>query len=107
MTLEEMAKELGVSKYVLSRVFSSTFHTNFNQYLNEQRLNQAVSLLEYTDYSMTDICLEAGFQSQRTFNRVFQERFKKTPREYKNEFIEKKVLYQPNQEQENTTSFVS
>lgn len=107
ISLDSMAKELGVSKYVLSRVFSSTFHTNFNQYLNEQRLNQAVSLLEYTDYSMTDICLEAGFQSQRTFNRVFQERFKKTPREYKNEFIEKKVLYQPNQEQENTTSFVS
>ena len=31
--LKEMAKDLGVSKYVLSRLFSKTFHRNFNQYL--------------------------------------------------------------------------
>ena len=36
--LEDMAKDLGVSKYVLSRVFSKTFHRNFNQYLNDARL---------------------------------------------------------------------
>lgn len=93
ITLDSMAKDLGVSKYVLSRVFSSTFHTNFNQYLNEHRLNYVISLLEYTDMPITDICLEAGFQSQRTFNRVFQEKFRKTPREYKNEFKTKKVIF--------------
>lgn len=27
-----------MSKYVLSRVFSKTFHRNFNQYLNDARL---------------------------------------------------------------------
>lgn len=96
ITLDSMAKELGVSKYVLSRIFSSTFHTNFNQYLNEQRLNHVIYMLEYTDLSITDICLESGFQSQRTFNRAFQDRYKKTPREYKNECIEKKVSYNEN-----------
>ena len=50
-------------------------------------------MLEYTDLSITDICLESGFQSQRTFNRAFQERYKMKPREYKNECIEKKVPY--------------
>ena len=85
ISLDVMARELGISKYVLSRVFSATFHTNFNQYLNEQRLNYAVSLFEHTDMSITDVCLEAGFQSQRTFNRVFLDKFKVTPREYKNQ----------------------
>ena len=33
ISLDIMAKEFGVSKYVLSRVFSSTLYTNFNQYL--------------------------------------------------------------------------
>lgn len=45
--------------------------------------------------SITDVCLEAGFQSQRTFNRAFQERFRKTPREYKNEIseqLQKKIV---------------
>lgn len=97
INLDTMAKELCVSKYVLSRIFSSTFHTNFNQYLNEQRLNHAVSMLEYTDWSITDICLESGFQSQRTFNRAFQEKYKKTPREYKNEFLQNNMFCQPNE----------
>ena len=100
ISLESMAKDLGVSKFALSRVFSSTFHTNFNHYLNEQRMNYAVSLLEYTDMSITDACLEAGFQSQRTFNRVFQEKYKMTPREYKKVFKEKEVIYQMDEESE-------
>ena len=99
VSLDIMARDLGVSKYVLSRIFSSTFHTNFNQYLNEQRLNYVVTLLEYTDMPITDICLEAGFQSQRTFNRAFQEKFRKTPREYKNEFKAHEVIYQMDEEE--------
>ena len=40
--------------------------------------------MECTDKSITDICLDAGFESQRTFNRVFRERYKVTSREYRN-----------------------
>lgn len=84
VSLESIAKNLGVSKYVLSRVFSGTFHRNFNQYLNEQRLNYVSTLLECTNRTITDICMDAGFESQRTFNRVFREKYKMTPREYRN-----------------------
>ena len=30
-----------------------------------------------------NICLDCGFESQRTFNRVFKDRYKITPREYR------------------------
>lgn len=83
ITLPSMAKELGVSKFVLSRVFSGVFHTNFNRYLNEIRLDYAVALLEYTQQTITEICMNSGFESQRTFNRVFKERYKRSPREYR------------------------
>ena len=83
---------MGVGKYVLSRVFSSTFHKNFNQYVNEQRLNYVIAMLEETEESITDICLDAGFQSQRTFNRVFQETYRMTPREYRNYYREKNIV---------------
>lgn len=83
ITLSSMAKALGVSKYALSRVFSSVFHTNFNQYLNHARLDYAVALLEYTRQTITEICMNSGFESQRTFNRVFREQFKISPREYR------------------------
>lgn len=88
ISLETMAKDLGISKYALSRVFSGTFHCNFKQYLNEQRLNYVCVHLECTDKSITDICLDAGFESPRTFNRVFREKYKMTPREYRNFYRE-------------------
>lgn len=81
--LDKMAYDLGVSKYVLSRLFAKTFHCNFNKYVNGVRLNYATSVLENTNESITTICLDAGFASQRTFNRVFKERYKMTPREYR------------------------
>ena len=82
-SLEDMAKDLGVSKYVLSRIFSKTFHSNFKQYLNDTRLDYARRRLENTEDSITNICLDSGFDSQRTFNRVFKERFRVSPTEYR------------------------
>lgn len=83
ITLTGMAKDLAMSPYALSRVFSSTFHTNFNQYVNEIRLNYASTLLTSTNESITDVYLNAGFESQRTFNRVFKEHYHMSPREYR------------------------
>ena len=45
-SLEKMALDLGVSKYVLSCMFAKTFHCNFCRYVNKTRLNYAVSYLE-------------------------------------------------------------
>lgn len=81
--LEKMAYDLGVSQFVLSRLFAKTFHCNFKKYINGVRLNYAVAELENTKESITNICFDVGFESQRTFNRVFKERYKMTPREYR------------------------
>ena len=83
ISLEKMAYDLCVSKYVLSRMFAKTFHCNFSKYVNGVRLNYAVAALENTMDSITHICLDCGFESQRTFNRVFKDRYKITPREYR------------------------
>ena len=86
--LEDMAKDLGVSKYVLSRVFSKTFHRNFNQYLNDARLGYAKQRLETTNDPITTIWLDNGFESQRIFNRVFKEKYKVSPSEYRRTLYE-------------------
>lgn len=83
LTLTGMAEALYISPYVLSRQFSGTFHSSFNRYLDETRLGYAVNLLSYTGRSITDIWLEAGFESQRTFNRVFREKYHMSPRDYR------------------------
>ena len=85
--LEDMAKDLGVSKYVLSRVFSKTFHRIFNQYLNDARLGYAKQRLENTNDPITTICLDSGYESQRTFNRVFKEKYMVSPSEYRKKLL--------------------
>ena len=81
VSLEKMAADLGISKYVLSRVFSKTFHRNFSQYLNDARINYAIHCIENTNNTLLDIAMESGFDSQRTFNRVFKDRFHMSPSE--------------------------
>ena len=83
LSLTSMAKDLGISQFTLSRVFSRTFHKNFNQYMNEIRLDYVTLLLKDSDTSVTEIMYDAGFQSQATFNRVFQEKYHMTPKQYR------------------------
>ena len=44
--------------------------------------------MECTGKSITDICLDAGVESQRTFNWVSRERYKVMSREYQNLYRE-------------------
>ena len=83
LSLTSMAKDLGISQFTLSRVFSRTFHKNFNQYVNEIRLDYVTLLLKDSDTSVTEIMYDAGFQSQATFDRVFQEKYHMTPKQYR------------------------
>lgn len=83
LTLTQVAEALGYSQYVLSRVFSGTFHMNFNSYLNQVRLEYACGILKYTNQTITEAYENSGFGSQRTFNRVFFERYRMSPRDYR------------------------
>lgn len=85
ISLTKMAADLGISPFALSRVFSSVFHQNFNHYVNDVRLEHVAVLLTESTDPITDICLDCGFQSQATFNRVFQAKYHMTPRQYRNE----------------------
>lgn len=79
LSLEQAARELCVSKYHLSRIFSGKLHTNFNDYVNQLRLDYAAYLIRSTQDSLTDICYASGFESIRTFNRAFRKFYNAAP----------------------------
>jgi AraC-like DNA-binding protein len=83
LSLTGMARDLYISPFALSRVFSGTFHMNFSRYVNEMRIDYAKHLLAYTDQSVTEIFENAGFGRQRTFNRAFREYVHMTPKEFR------------------------
>ena len=84
LTLESVAKEMGVGKSHLSHLFSLKLKINFRRFLNTIRVEKACILLQDTDMSIKEICYETGFESTRTFHRVFLEEQKITPVEFRN-----------------------
>ena len=85
LTLESVAKEMGVGKSHLSHLFSQKLKINFRRFLNTIRVEKACNLLQDTDMSIKEICYETGFENTRTFHRVFMEERKTTPVEYRNQ----------------------
>lgn len=85
ISLSGIAGQLCISPYKLSRIFSGIFHINFNQYLNEIRLDYASHLLRTTGQPVTDIMISSGFSSQTTFNRTFKAKYRISPREYRSQ----------------------
>lgn len=75
ISLDWLANRLGISKYHLSHLFVKAMGTNFRDYVNSFRLDYALQLIRSTDQSMNEIAFATGFESQRSFNRVFRKKF--------------------------------
>lgn len=87
LSLEHVAKEFGVSKFWLSRLFSAKLKTSFPDYVSSRRLEYACQLLSTTETPVTDIALDAGFGSSRSFFREFKKAFHMTPSAYRRQYI--------------------
>ncbi len=83
LSMREVASVLGYEYHYFSKLFHDCFSVNFKQLLNICRFERACELLEKTDRDLTDIAMESGFQSIRSFNRIFKEMSGLTPREYR------------------------
>ena len=83
LTIEMVAKHLLVSKAYVSYIFTKIIKINFRTYINSIRLSKAIKMLKETNLTITEIAFESGFESLRTFNRVFQKEMKISPLKYK------------------------
>ena len=83
ISLNTAADALGISRFDVSRLFSSSIKINFVKYVNFLRIAYAKELLETTNKSVLDISLECGYETLRTFNRVFKDYVGTTPLQYR------------------------
>ncbi len=82
LKLSDIAKLLGYDYHYVSRYFHKAFNMSFSDFLNLYRLETAMQLMEETDKKLTEVALESGFQSIRTFNDVFKKHFGTSPSNY-------------------------
>lgn len=83
LSAQNLAKELGISTYHLSRIFSKELKMSFPSYVTHQRLNLACDLLKDTKRNITDIAYDVGFNSTRNFLRCFKDKYGCTPKEWR------------------------
>lgn len=83
LSLDMLAHGIGISRYRLSHVFSEKIGQSFPNYLASIRLSYARTMLLETEHSVTEIGEEAGFESQRTFYRMFRQIYGMSPLEYR------------------------
>ena len=81
ISLPEVAEKIGCHHVTLSRVFNLSAGMSFSDYVNLRRCNYAQKLLRRTNLSVTEIALNSGFGSLRSFNRTFKKIFSISPRE--------------------------
>ena len=83
ISLKTIGETYGYEYHYLSRQFRKHFHINFKQFLNVYRIDYACDQLIHTEKNITDIALNAGFQTMRTFNRAFMTQTGMTPSEFR------------------------
>src|SRR6266540_4029103 len=65
------------------RTFRMTFGETPHRYLQRRRIERSMFLLRETRRSVTDICLDVGFNSLGTFSRTFRDVVGESPAAYR------------------------
>ena len=83
ISLKTLSDAISYDYHYISRIFNETFGINFKVLVNQYRCEKAAILLMTTRKTAAEIALACGFQSVRSFNRVFSEYSSLTPSEYR------------------------
>lgn len=84
ITLKEISKDINIHPSYLSREFSKYFdNLSFGEYIQKQRIEKAISYMQSSSYTLTEIAYLTGFSDQSHFTRIFKKQTGKNPSTYK------------------------
>jgi len=79
MRIDDIAREVGLSRSVLQRRFRATLHCSIHQEILNVRIRHARELLATTEIPLAAVAEQAGFKHQEYLGAVFRARVGKTP----------------------------
>ncbi|NJM36255.1 MAG: helix-turn-helix transcriptional regulator [Rhodomicrobium sp.] len=83
LRLEDVARCVGLSTGFFHRAFNDTTGLTPLAYIQRQRIERAMQLLNNRDLSITNIAIGVGFLSPSHFARLFRKQTGLTPSEYR------------------------
>ncbi len=83
ISVEDVAEYIGIDRSTLSRKFKKELGFNISDYIMRRKLEEAKSLLKFTDKSISEISEYLCFSTQSYFQNVFKKKYGMTPKEYR------------------------
>jgi len=84
--IDRMIELSGKTREHLSRCLKRHNGVTVTEYINSLRINYAANLLINSNMQIADICYSSGFQNLGYFYKVFKNKYKLTPNEFKNQY---------------------
>ena len=82
-SVTRLSEELFMSAKTLSRKLNALTGFSPRDFIKTVRINKAVELMQTTDFTIAEISFQTGFYSSSHFSKIFKERFKITPTEFR------------------------
>ncbi|MFK7787268.1 MAG: helix-turn-helix domain-containing protein [Crocinitomicaceae bacterium] len=86
LSVNNLAKELNLKPYLISKSLNAVFNKRFNDFVNEYRVEEFQRLLKDSDnskYTLLSLALESGFNSKSSFNRAIKKQLGISPSDLK------------------------
>ena len=83
LTVGELAKQVGLSKYYFARMFKEKTGYSPMEFIISTRMDIAKSLLVNCNFSIQEIAYKIGYTNHRSFLNVFAKNFGITPSQYR------------------------
>ncbi len=87
MTLEEVAAAHFINKNYLSQLFTQRVGKTFSQFRNDLRIQEAKKLILEGKLNLSDIAMQVGYENANYFSRVFKNKTRMTPQEFKRQLL--------------------
>lgn len=85
LTLDSIADHFTLSKYSLSRTFTTHMNQSLIDYLIDFRIKESRKLLQFTDLSISEIATATGFLTINNYIHQFKKRTHLTPSDYRSQ----------------------
>ncbi len=82
-SLEEIASDLGLPTYAISRTLKKHTGSNFKELLQTRKLQQAVYYLKQTNLSIDDIMENIGYNNSSYFYNIFKKKYACSPKDFR------------------------
>jgi AraC family transcriptional regulator len=83
LTLEGLARIAGFSPYHFHRIFLGMTRETIGAHIRRLRLTRAAYRMEFTDMSVTDAGMEAGYEAPEAFSRAFKAHYGEAPSRFR------------------------